>query len=62
MIEKPKKMSDNNKSYKITTWVSFEDYMGTVLMIFSSHGAYHTMNRRLGQECIFIAHGFILQS
>ena len=27
-----------------------------------SHGAYHTMDRRLGQECIFIAHCFILQS
>jgi hypothetical protein len=27
-----------------------------------SHGAYHTMDRCLGQECIFIAHCFILQS
>ena len=27
-----------------------------------SHGAYHTMDRHLGQECIFIAHCFILQS
>ena len=27
-----------------------------------SHSAYHTMDRRLGQECKFIAHCFILQS